>query len=195
MSGRVLLVEDNPINQAVALELMHTVGLVADTADNGAEALEAVQQHDYDLVLMDLQMPVMDGLQATAMIRQKGLMDLPIVAMTAHAMEGDKQRCLASGMNDHIPKPIDPDQFFQLLRQWLPEGEPVARDKVVEQQLHNNLNELEGIDIEWGITRVGGNRGLYFKLLSDFYWHHKASLAEAEAAIAQGDYDSVIAKR
>jgi polar amino acid transport system substrate-binding protein len=190
LSGRVLLVEDNPINQAVALELMHTVGLVADTADNGAEALEAVQQHDYDLVLMDLQMPVMDGLQATTMIRQKGLMDLPIVAMTAHAMEGDKQRCLASGMNDHIPKPIDPDHFFQLLRQWLPEGEPVARDKVVEQQLHNNLNELEGIDIEWGITRVGGNRGLYFKLLSDFYWHHKASLAEAEAAIAQGDYDT-----
>lgn len=190
LTGRVLLVEDNPINQTVALELMHTVGLVADTADNGAEAVEAVQQHDYDLVLMDLQMPVMDGLHATGLIRQKGLTELPIVAMTAHAMEGDKQRCLDSGMNDHIAKPIDPELFFALLQQWLPRAPTAPRSKVVEQQLHNNLDDVEGIDIEWGITRVGGNRALYFKLLMDFYAHHKNSLAEAEQAIAETDYDT-----
>src|SRR5690606_21913417 len=104
--ARVLLVEDNELNQEVALEFLQALGLVVDIAENGAVALAKLQQSGYDLVLMDMQMPVMDGLEATREIRRRpGLQTLPVVAMTANAMVSDRQRCLDAGMNDHIAKP------------------------------------------------------------------------------------------
>ena len=112
----VLLVEDNPVNQMVACELLKGWGLVVETAANGLEAVKQVETKRYDLVLMDLQMPVMDGLEATAMIRDNlAMTDLPIIAMTAHAMQGDKERCLHAGMDDYVSKPIHRERLFEVI--------------------------------------------------------------------------------
>jgi len=119
--ARLLLVEDNEINQEVALDLLHEVGFDADVASDGAEALRQVQKHDYDLVLMDVQMPVMDGLTATRAIRAlPGREDLPILAMTANAFNEDRQACLEAGMNDHFAKPFDAETLYAAMIKWLP---------------------------------------------------------------------------
>jgi PAS domain S-box-containing protein len=113
---RILLAEDNPINQEVALELLRGVGLQADLAVNGQKAVEMVNQQDYDLILMDMQMPIMDGLSATRAIRQSERgRSLPILAMTANAFSEDRQRCLDAGMNDHVAKPVDPSNLYTMM--------------------------------------------------------------------------------
>ncbi|MBT3345447.1 MAG: PAS domain S-box protein, partial [Gemmatimonadetes bacterium] len=120
--ARVLLVEDNLLNQQVAQELLTEVGFAVDVAENGEVAIARIRDQTYDAVLMDMQMPVMDGETATRHIRQDGYADLPILAMTANAMAGDRERCLAAGMNDHITKPIDPEALFAALRRWILES-------------------------------------------------------------------------
>ena len=121
---RVLVVEDNDINQIVAVSLLEQVGMVAACADNGLAALRLLEQQDFDLVLMDIQMPVMDGLEATRRLRRMGekipaLRTLPVVAMTAHAMSDDHGKSLAAGMDDHITKPIDPQLLYAVLCRWM----------------------------------------------------------------------------
>ncbi|CAK0775970.1 two-component system, sensor histidine kinase [Gammaproteobacteria bacterium] len=119
-SARLLLVEDEPFNQEIALEVLGEEGMTADLAANGADALKLVQQSSYDLILMDMQMPVMDGIEATKRIRQlPSYRCIPILAMTANAFAEDKQRCLEAGMNDHIAKPIDPSLLFEAITKWL----------------------------------------------------------------------------
>ena len=121
---RVLLVEDNEINQMIALAMLEQVGVQVSVAANGLEGVEAASWHDFDLVLMDIQMPVMGGLEATRRIRElpNGRAKVPIVAMTAHAMSGDYDKSLASGMDDHITKPIAPEVLFAALGRWVPLG-------------------------------------------------------------------------
>ncbi|HAG75891.1 MAG TPA: hypothetical protein DCL53_10575 [Thauera sp.] len=130
---RILLVEDNPLNQLVATELLRHIGLVVDIAADGAQALDMIERAPYDLVFMDMQMPVMDGLAATEEIRRRPQhAGLPIIAMTANAMDADRARCLAAGMNEHIGKPIEPQRLRAVLRRWLvpPPGDagPVSTD-------------------------------------------------------------------
>ncbi len=118
--GHLLLVEDNQINQLIAEELLTSAGYTLDIAHNGQEALDMLENNAYDLVLMDIQMPIMDGLTATVAIRtQEKFANLPIIAMSAHAMSGDKEKSLAHGMNDHITKPISPQVLFSTLNFWL----------------------------------------------------------------------------
>ena len=130
---RVLLVEDNFTNQQVAKGILEKLGCRADVAVNGLEAVEALTSQNYDLVFMDVQMPEMDGYEATRAIRSESSVtlnrDIPIVAMTAHAMRGDREKCLAVGMNDYITKPIDPDRVADTLAQWLSKPPtPIAED-------------------------------------------------------------------
>jgi two-component system sensor histidine kinase/response regulator len=118
--ARVLLVEDNEINQEVAIGQLEDAEFIVDLAENGEIALRMVEEGDYDVVLMDMQMPVMDGVEATRAIRaDQRFRNLPIIAMTANAMDADRDRCLEAGMNDHIAKPIDPEQLFQVLLRWI----------------------------------------------------------------------------
>ncbi len=115
-----MLVEDNEINQIIAVELLQDVGYKVDIAENGQQAVDMVAQNNYDLVLMDIQMPIMDGLTATKTIRQNPkCANLIIIAMSAHAMSGDRETSIEHGMNDHITKPIDPDRLYLTLDFWL----------------------------------------------------------------------------
>jgi two-component system sensor histidine kinase/response regulator len=119
---RILLVEDNAINQRVATALIDKAGIAVDVANDGLEALDALKNTAYSLVFMDVQMPRMDGLTATMAIRGKLKMtEIPIVAMTANAMKGDKEMCLNAGMNDYLSKPIKPNELFEILEKWLVE--------------------------------------------------------------------------
>ncbi len=122
MLGHVLLVEDNKVNQMVANKMLTGMGLTVDLAEDGAKALAALAEKRYDLVLMDCQMPVLDGYQATRAFRSRepqGEKRLPIIAMTANAMEGDRQKCLEAGMDDYIAKPVKKELLRKLMGQWL----------------------------------------------------------------------------
>ncbi len=190
LSGRVLLVEDNTVNQQVAREILEGMGVTVEIAGNGREALDAVHRHDYDLVLMDIQMPEMDGYEATRRIRAESRFhQLPIVAMTAHAMSGERERCLAAGMNEHVPKPIDPARLFSTLSRWLKPS-----DKVPERPVEDNdvalPKSLPGIDLRWGLERIGGNRRLFHKLLLEFVAHHGNALEVLSKLLKEGDYSS-----
>jgi CheY-like chemotaxis protein len=177
--AHILLVEDNEINQQVAVEMLETAGLLVDVAFDGGEALAAVKNNTYDLVLMDIQMPEMDGIEATKWIRQfKTSEALPIVAMTAHAMRGDREKSLAAGMQDHVTKPIDPRELFTTLVRWLPAvnrklqencDSQAKKETVPDQDARALLpDELPGIDINEGIRQIGGNHALYRELLGKF---------------------------
>jgi len=117
--ARILLAEDEPINQEVSSNLLEDVGLTVELAEDGAVAVAMAQRSHYDLILMDMQMPQMNGLEATRVIRAlPGYANTPILAMTANAFVEDKERCLAAGMNDFITKPVDPDRFFETILRW-----------------------------------------------------------------------------
>jgi two-component system sensor histidine kinase/response regulator len=198
--ARVLLVEDNDVNQQVAMEILAQMGLIVSVAENGVEAIEMVKSGDFDLVLMDIQMPVMGGLDATQEIRKDArFKNLPIIAMTAHAMTGDREKSLEAGMNDHVTKPIDPDQLLGVLVKWIEPGKrEVAQDvdkpskpaetaEAIEEVL---LSELPGMSISSGLARVGGNKQLYVKLLLKFKDGQETALEQIRAALQSGDSET-----
>ena len=175
--ARVLLVEDNVLNQEVATEILRSTGIIVDVANNGREAVQAVANQHYDAVLMDIQMPIMGGYEATSLIRNDAKFEnLPIIAMTAHAIKGAKEECLAAGMDDYVSKPIEPDHLFSVIKKWIKpilnhdKKQFITTNKIAE----NNQMEIKlppnrcGIDIDSGLKRLNGNRKLYRKLLIDF---------------------------
>lgn len=179
---RVLLVEDNLVNRKFAIEILTNLGVEVDTAENGSEAVATVFTQAYEAVLMDVQMPLMDGYKATQNIRrieqEKNLNHIPIIAMTAHAMQGDREKCLASGMDDYITKPIDTQTLHQMLLQYtdrLRHITPRRRKTDVQPEKQQSLQissfiseNLPGIDGEEGIKRLGDNAEMYGKLLIEF---------------------------
>jgi signal transduction histidine kinase/DNA-binding response OmpR family regulator len=143
--ARILLVEDNPINQELAHDLLGRAGVVLITADNGEQALERLAHDDFDAVLMDCQMPVMDGYAATRALRQQQRWrELPVIAMTANAMVGDREKVLAAGMNDHVAKPIKVDELFTTLARWIrrPAGTRAARAALGNDPLYDRLARM-----------------------------------------------------
>ncbi|MGE5801154.1 MAG: response regulator [Gemmatimonadota bacterium] len=182
---QVLLVEDNELNQQVATELLKKAGLEVDVAENGQVAVERVGQRRYDLVLMDMQMPVMGGEEATRRIRQHfPIGQLAILAMTANAMAGDRERCLAAGMNDHIAKPIEPADLFGKLLQWRPQGgavrAPTAREASKDPTPTPGaagLDGIAGLDVKAAVSRMMNDRSMYERLLRKFAWGESAATA------------------
>ena len=193
--AKILLVEDNELNQIVAIELLKEGGFAVDVADNGQMAVEMVKKNDYDLVLMDMQMPVLDGLEATKQIRSdRRFAQLRIVAMTANAMAGDRERCIAAGMNDHLPKPIEPSVFFEMLTRWIPPLNDVDDSIGNSDMNHEFFPEedidlrISGLDVELGLKRVLGKKKSYLNLLRKFASGQKNTIAELNQAIGNGDY-------
>jgi len=173
---RVLLVEDNEMNQQIAKELLESAGATVTIADHGGIAVKLLQDGPqpppFDIVLMDLQMPEMDGHTATRLLRSDArFKDLPILAMTAHALVEERQRCLEAGMNDHVTKPIDPDALFAALRRWVKPREIAEANAAPTKTAEARAVELPGIpgvNVADGLNRVAGNRRLYRSLLEQF---------------------------
>jgi PAS domain S-box-containing protein len=159
---KVLVVENEPVNQQIARELLDTQGVDVAVAQDGVEALERLAIEDFDLVLMDLQMPNMDGFEATRRLRERGFAT-PILAMTASAMREEKEACLEAGMNDHISKPIDPRRLFQVIARWIDRsGEAVRAERPRDPQ---ELPLLRGVETQEGLERCGGNAAMYSRFL------------------------------
>ncbi|MBL3591613.1 MAG: response regulator [gamma proteobacterium endosymbiont of Lamellibrachia anaximandri] len=169
---KLLLVEDNPVNQDVAREILASAGFTIDILENGAEAVAAVQKDVYDVVLMDIQMPVMDGLTAARQIRALGddHTDLPILAMTAHALAGDREKSLQAGMNGHITKPIVPNDMFSEIAAWITQSEKPEQQTDQNQQAGKDetLPNLPGIDITDALERLGENYSAYRRILRNY---------------------------
>lgn len=192
----ILLVEDIPTNQLIATEILESFGATVQTADNGRFALEKLldQGRLFDIVLMDLQMPEIDGLEATRRIRASGRhANLPIIAMTAHALEDEKRRCTEAGMNDFLSKPIDPVLLQQVLLRWkpgvaMPEKIPPRGPSTATDA--NGLPALPGIDTLEGLQRMMNKPRLYERILRDFHGRFVNEAVMIRQALAEGDRDS-----
>ena len=188
---RLLLVEDNEINRQVAIEFLADTGAEIDIAQNGREALDLIRQYRFDVVLMDIQMPVMDGLTAASEIRRFDE-TTPIVAMTAHAMEGDKEKSLEAGMNDHLTKPIEPMKLYEVLAKWSPkkpeDNDPVTSNVVYlshsedrENNIFEAIRQVKQLDVKTAISRFQGRQQLYLDLITDFYYSNHGIFEDLQA--------------
>lgn len=189
--ARVLLVEDNELNQEVASEMLLQVGLQVDVADNGQVAIDKASGGHYDLILMDVQMPVMDGLTATREIRRlPACATLPIVAMTANAMAGDRERCLAAGMNDHVTKPIDPEALWATLMRWITVPGAVAVPGAAPMSAP--LREIPGLDMVAGLHHALGREALYLSQLDKFVKGQRDFAGRLQEALESGDWTTAV---
>ncbi|SMP54594.1 PAS domain S-box protein [Anoxynatronum buryatiense] len=198
---RVLVVEDQEVNQMVARGILENWGIAVSVASNGYEALEMIKTDSYDLVLMDIRMPGMSGLTAVRRIRQHDQWrDLPVIAMTAEAMSGNREESLAAGMNDHVPKPIDPEQLYHTLLRWglkkqgditgatAEETTPVADAMQVTDLLPESL---PGIDVAEGLERFLGDREVFIQILEHVYEHRCQELNALRQAITEENFTNV----
>jgi CheY-like chemotaxis protein len=176
----------------VAFELLRHVGFKVDLAENGQIALDRVRANPYDLVLMDMQMPIMDGLTATLEIRkEKRFDDLPVVAMTANAMQGDRDRCLAAGMNDHVAKPIEPEDLWTALLKWIKPQRGMAETMKMDPRtgVDSDLpTGIDGLDVAVGLKRVLGKQQLYLSILRKFMDGQRSAPAAILQAVDRKDW-------
>ncbi|HWR41285.1 MAG TPA: response regulator [Patescibacteria group bacterium] len=207
--ARILLVEDNSLNQEVVTEILKEGGFSVDWAKNGKIAVKMVQEQSYDLVLMDMMMPEMDGITATREIRKESRFDrLPIVAMTANAMNEDRDKCLEAGMNDHVAKPIDPEALFLTLFQWLDSRtktgllRPGRKRAAIKEEMAagsteaaspaepvpDALAQISGLDSGAGLKRFLNKRDFYEKILREFISVQADTLADIRRQLENGDY-------
>ncbi|MDQ6970512.1 MAG: ATP-binding protein [Mariprofundus sp.] len=198
--ARLLLVEDNEINQQVAEGLLARVGVSVMIAHHGKQALQILQDEDFDGILMDMQMPVMDGLEATRRIRaDQRFHDLPIIAMTANAMPEDREKCLEAGMNDHLSKPVDPGLLCTSLMRWIKSSQIDSAERIssdypaTDHSPSSNVGasskaldfgQIAGIDSNEGLARVAGNQQLYKKILCKFLDSQADAMEKIKQALA-----------
>ena len=201
--ARVLLAEDNPINQEVATELLRAVGLAVDLAGDGAQAVALARQRSYDLVLMDMQMPLMDGLAATRQLRAlPAYAHTPILAMTANAFGDDRQACLDAGMNDHLAKPVEPELLYAMLSRWLPTRPraaaprppavapmPVRALPAVEGRAGAapDFSDIPGLTLSRALLYLPGRDQVFVRVLRQFVTHQADGVGAVAAALAAGD--------
>jgi signal transduction histidine kinase/HPt (histidine-containing phosphotransfer) domain-containing protein/DNA-binding NarL/FixJ family response regulator len=205
--ARILLVEDNEINQQVASELLQSVGMEVDIADNGQIALQSlearsVEGRPYDIVLMDMQMPVMDGVTAARLIREtRSAESLPIVAMTANAMQADRDRCMDAGMNDFVTKPIIPEKLWQALLSWVrvrdgmaPPSKrqtlPAETTQPGSAHVLQALRGIAGLDVDLGLLRTSNNLGFYASILRKFVASQQDATTRIQQALQDQDTDT-----
>lgn len=189
----ILLVEDNEINQEIARDLLEDAGLKVDTANNGAIAIDMLRLKAYDAVLMDVQMPVMDGLTATREIRRiPQFLSLPIIAMTANAMPQDRVRCIEAGMSDYLSKPIDPDLLWKTLHQWLvpdavlPQSTPMMPEAQDKTDAFADWS-IDGLDTGVGLRLMGGKQALYLDMLRKFSVKQSDAASRIRGSLLAGD--------
>ena len=189
LGAHILLVEDNRINRQVASELLEQAHFRVDVAENGAEAVAMLRKRAYDCVLMDIQMPVMDGYTATARIREiEGIKQPPIIAMTANVMSEDRAMVASVGMNGHVSKPIDPKELFATLLKWIaPRQLPELPDPTAATETSALPAALPGLDLAAALGNVGGDRKFLRKLLHEFHHDHAADARRLRDALAQAD--------
>jgi len=186
----ILLAEDNPTNQKLALTLLKRAGYSVDVVENGQMAIEALQRFSYDLILMDVQMPEMNGFEAAQAIREKegDRKHTPIIAMTAHAMKKDRERCLEAGMDDYVSKPIDPQELFDTINRWI-KSQGQEKD-LSSSALRPSPPEKEKdlpIDFETALNRFDGDKEFYKKMLEEFFNYMPKQLEKLSEAVQKGD--------
>ena len=194
----VLLVEDNRINQMVATEILTFSGIRVEIAENGLQAIERVKEKTYDAILMDMQMPQLDGMEATRIIRNElKFTRVPIIAMTAHAMEGDREACLEAGMDDYIPKPIDRERLMEVLSLHMNRASGDAVHEAVSSYdptpqkasgTSGDTGSLPVLNVEEGVERIGGSHEIYRSIVEKFVALYTDRLVEIRAMVSTGDY-------
>jgi PAS domain S-box-containing protein len=192
--ARILVVEDNPINQEILVSLLEDIGATVTVAGDGAEGVRLAQSNRFDLIVMDMQMPVMDGLTATREIRRTpALAQVPILAMTANAFQEDRQKCLEAGMNDHLAKPFTPEGFYEALTRWLPaSGSVVADSGDGNARAVAKLRALPAFDVDAGLAALGGRVPTYLKLLRMLATEHGADDRKIREALDAGAHHDAL---